>query len=133
MTLDCSAPHLSALLGLQGLQCKDTGFDDRTSPSHPRAQAQTSLLRYQLTYMGNPPGKQAATAAREPSSSASPPRSLAARHRGPWPLSRYFRYDLQADRQQAKAHFRPAKGQAQPKSQPPREKQAVCTPRVGPA
>lgn len=44
--------YCSALVGLQGLQYKGTGFDARVSPCSPRIHTQTSLPRYQLTYMG---------------------------------------------------------------------------------
>jgi len=128
VTLDCSAPYHSASLDLQGLQYKDTGFDDRTSPSCPRAPAQTSLLRYRLTYVGTtlPPPKVGSNGTREPSSSASLPRSLAACHQGPWHLSTYFRSDIQADRQQAKAQFRQARGRLSQEGSCP-GKSEVCT------
>ena len=85
MTLDCSAPYHHVLLGLQGLQYKDTGFDDRTSPSCPTAQAQTSLLRYRLTYVGSSPRKQAPTALKSPQALQALPEALLCITGGPGP------------------------------------------------
>lgn len=85
MTSNSNAPYRSALLGLQGLQYKDTGFDDRTSPSCPRARAQTSLLRYRLTHMGTLPGKQVATVPESPRALQALPEVLLPVTRGPGP------------------------------------------------